>query len=159
MSTSIEMPVQLLWAVANGEANIAGDVQIRPHHFFLAILKLGDRVFADQLEALEVSEVERAGLFQNIRDIRCFLELTTQEITTLRRALRQRTCTGRGERVPTMLHRSPESRQVFAVAIRNAQETKCRKLTVLHVLEALFTTHSVTLAQITAVLRDHNGKG
>jgi len=159
MSTGVEIPVQLVWALANTEATIAGDVRIRPQHFFLAILKLADKCLADQLDALDLSQAERVRLLHNARDIRHFLEMKPPEITKLRRSLRQRTRTGRGKREATMLHRSPEARRVFTVATQNALRARRQGLSVLHILEALFATGSVTLDGIGVTLRDQDNGG
>lgn len=115
MSVSLDTSVQLAWAIANTEANLAGDSCIRPVHFLLGILKLMDPAFASQLDGVELSEEQLSHLSSLPSRGRQYLEMKAPDITKLRRGIRKEL--RRGNKAHTdirQLHRSRESRQIFS---------------------------------------------
>jgi len=117
MSLSSDTSTQLVWALANTEAQFAGETVIRPMHLFLGILKVVDAKFMTQLHDVDIPDAECKNLAEVAKQIRHYMEMSADEITRLRRSLRGQLRKGKPEPGEIrMLHRSEESRDVFRVA-------------------------------------------
>lgn len=160
MSLSIDYSVQLVWAIANTEANFACDQNIRPVHFFLAILKFCDSRFPSQIKHIDLTEEARLNIASVGAQIRHYLEMPGDEVTKLRRSLRG---TVRGDaNAPTelvMLHRSDEARNIFKVAASKAASSDSPHITVLHILEALFETGNIDVENMKRAPSKPGSKG
>ena len=146
MSIRIDTSTQLVWAIANTEANLAGDTRIQPIHFFLGILKVIDPQFLRQLEGVELADEDRRHLIEVSKNVRQYLELSVNEVTNLRRSLRRGLRDGGAE--PShihMLHRADESRAVFKAAAEKVANAGGQTLSALGLTEALFETDSISL--------------
>ncbi|MEI8120433.1 MAG: AAA family ATPase [bacterium] len=146
MSLNADLSIQLVWAIANTEANLSGEKRIRPIHFYLGILKLVDPRFLKQLHGVDIPEEEQRSLGQLSKDVRHYLEMTVDEITKLRRALRSGLREGTPEKVEIhMLHRSDDSRKVFLEAGNKVIQAGGKSLSVLQLAEALFESGAISL--------------
>lgn len=146
MSLHADTSTQLTWAIANTEAQFAGENQIRPMHLFLGILKIVDPKFITQLHDVKLPEEERKNLCEIAKQIRHYLEMSVEEITRLRRSLRRQLRKGKSQPGNIhMLHRSEESRDVFRVAGEIVVQAGGQSLSALHLTESLFETGYVSL--------------
>lgn len=149
MSVRADISVQLVWAIANTEAQFAGETQIRPMHLFLGILKVIDPKFATHLRDVEMPDEERKNLAEVAKQIRHFLEMSIEEITRLRRSLREQLRKGKPEPAEIrMLHRSEESREGFRIAGGKVVQSGDVSFSALHLAESLFETGYVSLDSI-----------
>lgn len=147
MSMHADSSVQLAWAIANTEANLAGETHIHPVHLFLGILKVIDPHFLKQLEGVNLPDDERAKLVEISKHVRQYLEMSIEDVTRLRRSLRGDLREGQPAQVEIhMLHRSDESRAVFQAAMQKIAQGGGTSLSVLDLVEALFQTGSINLA-------------
>lgn len=145
MSVNVGTSAQLVWAIANTEANLAGDNRIRPIHFFLGVLKLIDPHFLKQLQGVELPADEQIQLGQQSLQARHYLEMSVDKVTQLRRSIRAELRVNKGVRADMrMLHRSNESRTVFQTAAEKAVQSGA-SLSVLHLVASLFETGYVSL--------------
>jgi len=146
MSVRTDVSVQLVWAIANTEANLAGETHIRPVHFFLGILKLIDPHFLRHLDGVAIPEDERRALGELSKQIRHYLEMPVEEATRLRRSLRGDLREGKSDRREIrMLHRAEESRGVFREAVAKVVQAGGNTLSAIQLAEALFDTGCVSL--------------
>lgn len=146
MSLNADISIQLVWAIANTEANLSGEKRIRPIHFFLGILKVVDPQFLKQLHGVNIPEDEQRCLGKLTKDVRHYLEMTVEEITRLRRSLRTGLRGGKVEKTEIhMLHRSDESRRVFQDAGNKVVLAGGKSLSVIQLAEALFESGAISL--------------
>jgi ATP-dependent Clp protease ATP-binding subunit ClpA len=149
MSVRTDISIQLVWAIANTEANLAGETRIRPVHFFLGILKLVDPHFLKQLDGVTIPDEERSGLGELSKQIRHYLEMRVEEITRLRRSLRAGLREGKpGQGEIRMLHRTEDSRGVFHEAVAKVVQAGGTTLSALQLAEALFDSGCVNLESL-----------
>jgi hypothetical protein len=147
MSLSVDISTQLVWALANTEAQFAGETVIRPLHLFLGILKVVDAKFLTQLHDVDIPDAERKNLAEVAKQIRHYLEMSADEVTRLRRSLRGQLRKGKPEpNEIRMLHRSEESRDVFRVAGGRVVQSGGASVSALHLAESLFETGYVSLS-------------
>jgi hypothetical protein len=124
--------VQLVWAMANREACLAKSPRIEPVHFLLASLTILDGFFEDAAHALSLSHEAVSAIFRIAEDCRGQTQLTDDQVTAARRAIRK-TLRSEGEMTDfTFLHRSPESRFVFQRAGRRTAEAGDAEMTLFH---------------------------
>lgn len=160
MSVSIDISGQFVWAIANSESNLAGDERIRPVHLLLGVLKVADEKFPVQVKGVNLSEEETKRLAQAGRQVRQFLEMKSEEITTLRRSIRTDIRQGRKPRSDAqLLHRSDEARQVFAGAAERAAKAGTSGVSIVHLLEALFDTGVVNIEKLEKIKNRVGSKG
>ena len=160
MSLHTDISTQLVWALANTEAQFAGETLIQPMHLFLGILKVADPKTSTLLLDTKMSEEERKSLSTLANQIRHYLEMSVVEITYLRRSLRAQLRTGKPKpREIHMLHRSDESRDVFRVAGGRVVQSDGAALTALHLTESLFETGYVSLDSIKRLSVRPSSKG
>lgn len=160
MSLRADVSTQLVWALANTEAQFAGETEIRPIHLFLGILKIIDAKFIKQLHNVDIPDSERKNLAEIAKQVRHYLEMSSDEITRLRRSLRMQLRKGKPEPGEIrMLHRSEESRDVFRVAGGRATQSGSVSLSALHLVESLFETGYVSLDNIKRPTTRPSSKG
>lgn len=146
MSIHPDASIQLVWAIANIEANLAGAKDIHPMHFFLGILKVIDPPFLTELQKVDLTEEQKTDLKKVSKDVRHYLEMSVAEVTQLRRSLRQGLRAGRSRPIEVqVLHRSADARKVFEHAAGTTGGKGESVLTALELLKALFDTGQVTL--------------
>lgn len=160
MSLRIDTSVQLVWALANTEANLAGDKLLCPVHFFLGVLKLLDPGFLSQLKNVELTDEEQTRILEMGKQARHFLEMSVDDVTRLRRSLRAKLRTGETcKKEIHMLHRTEESRAVFIAAGKKTIQDGRDGLTLLDLLEALFETGAVSLDGLKKIPQRPSSKG
>jgi len=152
VSISIDISAQLAWAIANTEAFLAGERRIRPAHFLLGILKVIDSSFAKQIATLGISEEQQKRLVRTGVAARHYLEMSPKDITLFRRRLRKRLRTKSGpthhEGAIPVLHRSDESRAVFASLAHRATASRLGSVTALTLLEELVLSRRIDLESL-----------
>jgi ATP-dependent Clp protease ATP-binding subunit ClpA len=130
--------VQLAWAIANAEANLAGDRLIQPVHMLLGLLKVIDAAFQGQLENVELSEAERSHMLNQVAQVRHYLEMTNGEITKMRRSIRRHIRDGgQSNSELHMLHRSDPTRAIFQLAAKTAQSRTQSSFSILDMAEVM----------------------
>jgi ATP-dependent Clp protease ATP-binding subunit ClpA len=148
VSVSLDTSVQLAWAIANTEANLADDVSIRPVHFLLGVLKLMDPSFASQLDGLDLSEEQRTRLKSLPPRGRQYLEMKPDDITRLRRGIRKKLRQGKQAHSDIrQLHRSSKSRQVFSRLAQAAVHQRQPCVDVMLLLQELVGTDAVDIEE------------
>lgn len=146
MSVHTDVSVQLVWAIANTEANLAGETRIRPVHFFIGILKLIDPHFLKHLEGVEISEDDRGALVELSKQIRQYLEMRAEDAKRLRRSLRGDLREGKSTSGEIhVLHRTEDSRRVFREAVAKVIQAGGNTLSALQLAQALFDSGCVSL--------------
>jgi ATP-dependent Clp protease ATP-binding subunit ClpC len=128
---------QLAWALANLEACRARSEVIAPAHFLLAILKLVDDAFHQDAQHLRLSKASLEELKELIPAARKLTGLDDAAITAARRGLRRMTGGLEEPDQTRVLHRSPESRELFRRATEQAISDGEAELTILHLLGRL----------------------
>lgn len=158
MSIHADTSIQLAWAIANLEANLAGATDIQPMHFFLGILKVIDPPFLTQLQKVELTDEQKNDLKKVSKDVRHYLEMSVADVTQLRRSLRHGLRAGhpKVEEVK-ILHRSPDARTVFEQATGTAAGQGKSVLTALELVKALFDSGQVTLELLKTPKDDKSG--
>jgi hypothetical protein len=126
--------VQLVWAMANGEAFLAGSTKIEPIHFLLASLLIIDGLFEDAAHALDFTQDSIRSIFNIAAECRSRMKMTDDEITFARRRISKTLRQREGMQDLKMLHRAPESRFMFQRAGRRAQNDGASELTLLYIL-------------------------
>lgn len=145
MSIHIDASTQLAWAIANTEANLAGEKRIQPIHFFLGILKVIDPAFLQHLQGVDLPADAILDLSKLSKQVREYLEMSTDEITMYRRRIRKELRKGVQQHTDIqMLHRSDDSRAVFQKAVEKVLQSGDHVVSVMHLLETLYETGSIT---------------
>lgn len=147
MSLHVETSVQLVWALANAEAHSAGDDQIRPVHLFLGVLKVIDPSFQQMLQESGLPASEQKMLVMQAKQVRQYLEMSTPEVTRLRRSLRTKIRAGKiSNKANGLLHRSAEAKKLFAVAADKTEGDGRGSLSILDLVESLFESGALKSA-------------
>ena len=129
----INESVQLVWAMANSEAWLAGSARIEPVHFLLASLMIIDGLFNDAAEALDFTQESISSVFKIASECRSKMKMTDYEITSARRGIRKTLRQQReGAHDLGLLHRTAESRFMFQRAGRRARNVGAPELTLFH---------------------------
>lgn len=149
MSIALDFSVQFTWAIANTEAFLAGDSQIRPIHFFLGILKVIDPAFTQQVSDLDVPEEHLLRLNRTAQAARHYLEMAPDEITIFRRRLRRTVrakdhVSADNKQIP-ILSRSDQSRAIFDSLSNRKTTTRQSEITALSLLEELVRSEVIDL--------------
>ncbi len=140
--------LQLCWLIANAEAKHLGATEIEPIHFLLAVLKVADPKFPEQLDALNVSSADWASMCREAQSVRNYIDIIPDRVTAKRRRLRARL---NSKRVNPpidkegMLHRSESLKRGFADAIRFENGDV---LTLYDVVQSLFELELVSLRDV-----------
>jgi len=148
MRVNLDLSIQLVWAIANGEANMAGDTRIRPVHFLLGILKTIDPFFLKQVSShLDIRPQQLRHLGRLSSEAKRYLEMSSDEVTAFRRCLRRELRKEEAARDQiVMLHRSDESRFLFRDLGQRSAREGLRSVTSVHLLEELARTDGFDLA-------------
>lgn len=149
MEMRVDATLQLAWALANAEANLASSDLIEPIHFFLAALKIADPDIASSLQGVELAEEDQSALNDCSNHIRSYLELSSARAKNIRRSIRTRL---RGKKAPqgamTVLHRSSDARKLFSKAVQLAAEGCMTEVGVMHLVQALFELKFVDISDL-----------
>src|ERR1043166_323451 len=129
--------VYLAWNIANAEACLSGDPRIEPVHFLLATLIIIDGMFEDVADSMKLSSETMREVFDCAAECRSILEMSDDEITNARRAVRRTLREAKAPRELVGLHRSGESRFVFQRAGRRTISAGEDLLTISHLLAEL----------------------
>lgn len=130
----IHPSVELAWNIANVEACLAGSPRIEPVHFLLATLIIIDGVFEEIADTMKLSPETIREIFDVAAECRDLLQMSDDEITKARRALRQSLREGVEAEELVTLHRSGESRFIFQRAGRRTIDAGEDRLTMVHLL-------------------------
>jgi hypothetical protein len=133
----IHPSVYLAWNIANIEACLSGNPRIEPIHFVLATLIIIDGMFEEVANKMELSPETIREVFDIAAGCRSLLEMTDDEITKARRAIRKALRDPASADEITMLHRSGESRFIFQRAGRRTIEADTVQLTLRHLFEEI----------------------
>ena len=108
--------LQVCWLIANAEAKNLGAAEILPIHFLLAVMKVIDPEFPNQLDKLNITSEEWATMCKEAQNIRHYIDVMPEKVTGKRRRLRANLA-GKQVRPPItqagMLHRSEELKRAF----------------------------------------------
>jgi len=130
----------LAWQIAAHETAHAQHEFIEPEYLFIGLCKLEYFAAVRRLRRLELGESEIASLKAEIESLLGLFSHFGLDPTTLRREMRQRKGSGAlemSDRPERVVHRSPQSRQVFARAGELARATDAPVMAVFHLLAAL----------------------
>lgn len=140
--------LQICWLIANSEAKNLGASEIQPIHFLLAVMKVIDPEFPNQLDKLNITSEEWAAMCKEAQSVRRYIDILPERVTGKRRGLRRRLVAKR-ENPPIaddgMLHRSAALKRAFSDA---CMFTEGDTLTLLKLVESLFELELVSLDDI-----------
>ena len=147
-SIAVDKLLQVCWSIANVEAKYLGATEILPIHFLLAVMKVIDPEFPNQLDELDVSSKEWAAMCKEAQGIRRYIDVVPERVTDKRRSLRKRLAAMRTNppiMVDGMLHRSADAKRAFSDAVMfiDGDTLTLRKL-----VESLFELELVSLDDI-----------
>ena len=140
--------LKLCWLIANEEAKHLGASEILPIHFLLAVMKIIDPKFPDQLDNLNISSDEWAEMCKEAQSIRHYIDVLPEKVTGKRRRLRANLA---GEQIRPqitqagMLHRSETLKKAFHDA---CLFTEGDTLTLRTLVQSLFELELVSLDDI-----------
>lgn len=108
--------LQLCWIIANEEAKRLGAKEILPIHFLLAVMKIIDPEFPEQIDKLDIASEEWAAMCKAAQNIRHYIDVMPEKVAGKRRRLRANLA-GKQDSPPItqagMLHRSKELKKAF----------------------------------------------
>lgn len=140
--------LKLCWLIANEEAKHLGASEILPIHFLLAVMKIIDPKFPEQLDNLNISSGEWAEMCKEAQSIRHYIDVMPEKVTGKRRRLRANLA-GKQARPPItqagMLHRSETLKKAFYDACLFAEGDT---LTLRTLVQSLFELELVSLDDI-----------
>ena len=140
--------LQVAWLIANVEAKNLGATEILPIHLLLAVMKIIDPAFPDQLDKLNIPSGEWATMCREAQDIGHYIDVIPERVTGKRRKLRRRLAANMGGRPIAeegMLHRSAALKRAFSDA---CMFTEGDTLTLQKLVESLFELEMVSLEDI-----------
>ena len=140
--------LKLCWLIANTEAKHLGAAEIEPIHFLLAVMKIIDPAFPNQLDKLKVSSEEWAAMCKEAQSIRHYIDVMPDKVTNKRRNLRKRLAEHRVNAPVTaegMLHRSEKLKKAFSDA---CMFTEGDTVTLMTLVKSLFELEVVSLDDI-----------
>ncbi len=136
--------VALTWQIAAEEAAGARQEFIEPEHLFIGLCKLVSFTQPEELRRLGLPDTEAAPVKAEIDTLQGLFARFNVDPVNLRRELRQRKATGLlglkifdRPREGRIIHRSPQTRQVFTRATELARDANAFMTTVTHLLGAL----------------------
>ena len=140
--------LQVCWLIANTEAKNLGAAEILPVHFLLAVMKIIDPEFPNQLDKLNISSTEWATMCREAQNIRQYIDVVPERVTGKRRGLRRRLAAK--QTTPPIaaegfLHRSQELKRAFSDA---CMFTEGDTLTLRKLVESLFELELISLDDI-----------
>lgn len=147
-SITAEELLKLCWLIANEEAKHLGAKEILPIHFLLAVMKIIDPKFPDQIDKLNISSEDWAAMCKEAQSIRHYVDVMPEKVTGKRRRLRANLA-GKQVGPPItqsgMLHRSEELKRAFHDA---CLFTEGDTLTLLKLVQSLFELELVSIDDI-----------
>lgn len=136
--------VALTWQIAAEEAAGARQEYIEPEHLFIGLCKLVGFTQPEELRRLGLPDSEAAPVKAEIETLQGLFARFNVDPVNTRRELRQRKATGilglkifDRPREGRIIHRSPQTRQVFTRATELARDANAPMTTVTHLLGAL----------------------
>ncbi len=129
--------ILLMWTLANRNACLAGSDRIRPAFFLLACLEIMDDAYQPEASQMGLDDEGYEAIQTSAADCRGMLGLPIEELTKARRTLRRTLLEGGTPLPAQMLHRSDESRQLFAQAARLGASVGDPALTMTHIFQVL----------------------
>lgn len=136
--------VALTWQIAAEEAAGARQEYIEPEHLFIGLCKLVSFTQPEELRRLGLPDSEAAPVKAEIDTLQGLFARFNVDPVNTRRELRQRKATGilglkifDRPREGRIIHRSPQTRQVFTRATELARDANAQMTTVTHLLGAL----------------------
>ena len=140
--------LQVCWLIANAEAKNLGAAEILPIHFLLAVMKVIDPEFPNQVDKLNVTSEEWAAMCKAAQNIRHYIDVMPEKVTGKRRRLRANLA-GKQVRPPItqagMLHRSEDMKRAFHDA---CLFTEGDTLTLRTLVQSLFELELVSIDDI-----------
>jgi ATP-dependent Clp protease ATP-binding subunit ClpA len=137
--------LQLTWAIANGEANLAGYGEIKPVHFLIAILKVVDDSFIKgEIRRLKIPDKVSEKLEKSLDEAGDLLKISSNSAREQRRALRKQIRNQQPGKPPSeiiTLHRSAECKIIFQNASERACKSKSASVELTHFIKALFSKY------------------
>lgn len=144
--------VALTWQIAAEEAAGARQEYIEPEHLFIGLCKLVSFTQPEELRRLGLPDSEAAPVKAEIDTLQGLFARFNVDPVNTRRELRQRKATGilglkifDRPREGRIIHRSPQTRQVFARATELARDANAAMTTVTHLLGALLDQPNLTV--------------
>ena len=140
--------LKFAWMIANLEAKHLGATEILPIHFLLAVMKIIDPKFPNQLDSLNVSTESWTAMCKEAVSIRHYIDIHPEQIARKRCLLRVRLA---ADRVHTpiaeagMLHRSESLKKAFHDACLFAEGDV---LTLRGLVQSLFELELISLDDI-----------
>ena len=140
--------LQICWLIANAEAKNLGSAEILPIHFLLAVMKVIDPEFPNQVDKLNVTSEEWAAMCKAAQNIRHYIDVMPEKVTGKRRRLRANLARKQVRPPITqagMLHRSEDMKRAFHDA---CLFTEGDTLTLRTLVQSLFELELVSIDDI-----------
>jgi ATP-dependent Clp protease ATP-binding subunit ClpC len=136
---SVHPSAQLVWAIAMREASVAGGAWIEPVHVFLASLEVMDGLYHEDAQTAGLSESAVASLPAAALDGREALGMGEDQLTRLRRTVRNAIGSPDSGRLPRSLHRSAATRALFDRGIVLAMKEGSEELRLVHLVKEILS--------------------
>ncbi len=144
----IDVPMRVVWGMANDEAADLGAAAIEPVHFLLATLRFADDVVPSWLDESKLTEDDRAELRSGRSEMLAHLGEGSERLTTVRRRIRRALPGLAPLPAPSSLHRSAQSRELFAAAEQTVRMAGRRVVTLSVVFDLLTERFAAELADV-----------
>lgn len=136
---SLHPSLQLVWLIANSQAQAASSQMIEPIHFWLGTLLVLDEAFYQFAEQTKFSPKEIDEIGQQAIEAREKLGLGDSEITRLRRKVERQLGANITRLTSLRLHRSLRSRKLIYQAIKLARTASEADVTIVHMVTVFMT--------------------
>ncbi len=147
-SVVIHPAVQLVWAIANVEACLAGENQIGTVHLLLGTLKVIDDAFLEEIHRLGLSSEIEQDLRESVNKCREIVQMKGRRITVARRAVRKEFSKAVEGPVVQALRLAPESLDLFHRATREVRPNSPPIITLASLCENLMTALPDAVSQL-----------
>ena len=140
--------LKLCWLIANEEAKHLGASEILPIHFLLAVMKIIDPKFPEQIDKSNMSSADWAAMCKAAQGIRHYIDVMPEKVAGKRRRLRANLAEKQVRPPITqagMLHRSEALKKAFHDACLFAEGDT---LTLRILVQSLFELELVSLDDI-----------
>lgn len=144
----VDLPLRVVWGMANDEANGLGGPSIEPIHLLLAALKFADEVVPPWLDEGHLGPDEAAALRTGLEEMHARIGPGREKLTMVRRRLRAALPSQPALPAPPLLHRSKQSRELFEIAETRACGTGRRLLRLIDLFECLAERFAAELADV-----------
>lgn len=144
----LSLAVELAWQIASGEAAHSQQQFIEPAHLFIGICKVGNLAEPGRAQVQVPAPSQAQFLKGEAKAIAELFTRFTLDRVALYREMRKRKGFGNFQHQEKVIHRSPESRQVFARADVLAQTAQSAVVNTRHLLVALLEESSGEVATL-----------